>query len=532
VNENHGSVDELRTRFAELAGAVVPDEDPYGRLMQRARRRRTRLVRSFVALAAALATFLAGQTMLGLAPGRPDSRPDQRRTDPGDGFPVDSEWTWRLINAPARGRLAKDPALLTGLARAFDQHRTELGVSAALAQVRIIFAEDLDARRIVTAVFHSDSAAALVSWTGAQGASAEELFASGVSTAPQRVEPFAVVQSATVDGQARTARWASPWLLGLAPPGCQVRMARLGQTRADGTVHREWAPTKTDGYLLLDLRSWPGAWEVVCDGIRRYQGLVGLRYDQIVTPLMTAAPAVTGGATDPDDPTIDRRAWSAYERLTRAVGVYSGAPLADVPVLRWSGTLPGASGPAPAVLLVSPVLPGPVVLQVGAADRTLVALASRTEVDRVMARPAEADFSIRHLDQGRPMPGGESRTLTAPATALPDRTERALVTPAIATSTELVAVRVPERDGERAVLGDRVFVVGPAGTATVDAIDGSGRTVHSAQLSGGAAILTVPVGTQVTLRALDAAGQPLATTPLNDPVRGGRLFDVELTDNW
>ena len=354
------SVDELRTRFADLAGSVVPDEDPYGQLMRRARRRRTRWAGGFAALAALLATLLTGQTVLGLGSGGPERRPDQRRTDPADGFPVDSEWTWKLINAPARGKLARDEALVNDLARAFDRHRAKLGVSAALPKVRILFAEDLTNRRVVVAVYHSGSAATLVSRTGGNGASAEDLFASGVSTGPQRVEPFTVVQRSTERAKAtRTAVWATPWLLGLAPPGCQIRSG-LGQYGPDGTVSRTSEPAPTGDYLLLTPDAYRGTWEVHCAGVRRYQGPVGHRVDEIANPAMTVAPATAAqGVTDGDSLLAARQAGSAYGPLLSGAGLRGVDPAQQQPTIRWSGLVPGPSGLTPAALLVPPTMAGP-----------------------------------------------------------------------------------------------------------------------------------------------------------------------------
>jgi hypothetical protein len=44
--------------------------------------------------------------------------------------------------------------------------------------------------------------------------------------------------------------------------------------------------------------------------------------------------------------------------------------------------------------------------------------------------------------------------------------------------------------------------------------------------------LDVGIGRSVSVRALDAAGQPVATSALSEPASGTRLFGEQFVTNW
>src|SRR5215813_7335075 len=107
------SVEELRARFARLTEPVVPIEDPYGRLLRRARRtRRARLAGWASTLAAALTAALL-IPLLTQEPGSPSPAPSPG-VDDLRGADI-TPWLQRLIDSPARGSLAADTTFTTTL---------------------------------------------------------------------------------------------------------------------------------------------------------------------------------------------------------------------------------------------------------------------------------------------------------------------------------------------------------------------------------------------------------------------------------
>src|SRR5437868_4196782 len=100
------SIDELKTGFARLAEPVVPAEDPYGRLVRRARRSRlTRLATWTSGLAAVLVAALT-VPLLARGAGAPAPGPSVG-VDDNRGGEI-TPWVQRLLDTPARGNLAGD----------------------------------------------------------------------------------------------------------------------------------------------------------------------------------------------------------------------------------------------------------------------------------------------------------------------------------------------------------------------------------------------------------------------------------------
>ncbi|MEV4760729.1 hypothetical protein AB0J86_37280 [Micromonospora sp. NPDC049559] len=490
------SVDELRTGLARIAESVVPDEDPYGQLLRHARRRRRGRIGGLgTAVAALLAAALLGPVVVGGGPGGGGPGDDWV----GEGHPITSAWQWRLINSPTRGSLAGDRGLIDELTRAFDRDRAELRMSDSLPKVKILYADESAGFRHVAAVFYSDTSAAVVEQAAPLGTSAEKIVGSdGSFNGP--LEPFVVLNVEYGRGPVNQG------LLGLAPAGCLVSTADSATVSPDGMVSRQWHRSPTGDYVLLshasDVRGW---WRVECDGQVRLEGPTRYRHDvvpveryrpgELVDPRPSAPAWPDGEAWQ-----AERAAGTAYQALMDETGLPNSAK----PVIRWSGRLDGAALPS-AALVGAPSNLGPLVLSVGtAADGALLALGG---------------------------PGDVKTDLPAPGTGQEDTS---LVATAVATTAELAAVRVPALSGGRAVLTDRLLVVPPAGAVRVDAVSGddAGGAAASAPVRDGAAILTLPLGAKVTLRALAGDGSTLASAPLRELARGERIFNEAVTSNW
>ncbi|MEO3775516.1 hypothetical protein ABGB16_01430 [Micromonospora sp. B11E3] len=479
------SVDELRAGLARIAAGVVPDEDPYGRLLRHARRRwRRRFAGYGAAVAALLVAALAGPATLGAA-GLPWG-PDDRR--PGGGYPVDSPWTWRLLDSPPRGSLAGDANLVAELTRVFGAARDEFGM-AELPTVRILWIDESAGFRQLVVAYHSDDSAALVTREAPLGTPPGKLVDIG-GYANLRPEPFTVLD---LGFGSRTVQ--RTWTLGLAPAGCAVSYARSARV-VGPAVQRRWTPAPIGDHMLVEPGFAQGWWRVECDGQTRQEGPIGFSRE------------LHGkGAVPPDLPRDDRPATSALmldaEMVRPAAESWRGLAnlggLAEpTPVIRWAGRLDGEQ----AVLLGSPGK-GPLVLHVGSGDGGLLALATEEQ-----ATPDDTE------------------------TAATSRAGWPLVATGITPAYDLAAVRVPARSGGHAVLTDRLLVVPARATAVrVEAV-ADGRVRAAAPVGAGAAELTLPVGAEVTLRALDRNGRVVASGRLVELAEGERLFDERIVSNW
>lgn len=487
------SVDELRSGLARLAGTVVPEGQPYGLLIRQARRRRrARLAGLGTAAAAALTVALVGPTAL--APGG-GSGPSA-----SDGYPVTSEWAWRLLESPPRGNLAADPALLQELTRAFDEDREEVGISDALPKVRVLFVDESSGFRQVVVAYHSDTSASLVMLTGPRGASVRQLHWAVGNLPVTPLSALGLINESS--REAKTPEGAVPWLLGLAPVGCEMSTTESASIATNGTIRRRWKPVSTRDYVLKDQRTMRGWWRVECDGIVRQSGPIGFGIGEVTGVLPGKPVARPSGPTPGESPAP----WGAGSVAEAGLGVYQalldrvGLPAPSAPAVRWSGRLADGDD----VVVVGPRTGvGPVVLHNGENIKTMMALAGADD-----AKPDDEP------------------------TMATSRADWSLTATAVAGSADLIAVRVPERAGGHATIGDRLLVVPPPTAVRVVAVDKVGKTINSADVVAGAATLSLPVGQAATLRALDDRGEPLATATIDEPDHGERLFGEQLTLNW
>ncbi|SCG48741.1 hypothetical protein [Micromonospora coxensis] len=469
------SVDELRVGLARIAATVVPDEDPYGRLLRQARRRRRRRLASLgAALAALLTATLAGPGLLGAA--GPDPTADDIH-----GHPVDSAWTWRLVDSPTRGNLAGDTrflAELTGRLRSTDR----LSVAPELSTVKVLWADDSTGLRSVVLAYHSDTAAALVSLRAAAGTPPGELVRGGTMEANLPAEPF-VALDVSHDEHRR--------LLGLAPTGCILSYDRSG--RLSGAMHRRWQPAPDGDHLMVEHTLARGWWRVECDGRLRQAGPIqphgwGIDTAWRRAPGVRPDPAVTAAW-----PTV-RGADIAYRNLVDLSGLVG----ASLPEVRWAGRLDGDE----AVLAGTAGRDSPLVLQVGTGGGGLVALA----------------------------PAGQAGPDT-PRADEPGQGRRPLVATGVTVAYDVAAVRVPAVVDGYPVLTDRLLVVPRPTAVRVEAV-ADGRVRATAPVRDGAAVLTLPLGARVTLRAVDGTGAVVGSGLLREPAHGERLFDEPLVRDW
>ncbi|WP_123827023.1 hypothetical protein [Micromonospora globispora] len=486
------SVDELRTGLARIAATVVPDEDPYDRLMRHARRRRRSRWAGLGALLAALLTTAVVAPATGVGGlGNWLRDPEQ-----GSGYRVTNDWVWRLINSPTRGSLAADGPLLDELTRVFDRNRDEAGMGSALPAVKVLFADDSSGVRQVVVAYHSDTSAALVAKTGELGARPQDLVrAGGISNLP--ILPFTMVGGGP-DGKGQGSRW----LLGLAPAGCTVWSAPSATLTAEGAVGRTWRRAATPGYLLLDEQRIRGWWRVECGGTIREEGPVGVRTGELSG--RQSAPALDPRATStgplsPDDELrqVEQAAVNSYRLLAETAGL----PGTPVPVRRWSGRIPGAGVPASIAGPASGV--GPAVLQLGTGHDALLALAAANDARR-----------------------DDTGTLAA------SRADWALAATAVSSSAGLTAIRLPARAGGHAILTDQLLVAPAQEEAVLVTATGSGAQRAVAPVTNGAAILSLPLGAEVTLRVLNADGKVLDVQALHEPATGERIFNEQLVSTW
>ncbi|MGW1057842.1 hypothetical protein [Micromonospora rubida] len=480
------SADELRAGLARIASGVKADEDPYGRLMRHARRRRRRRFAGYgaAAVAALLAAALAGPAALGAAGVRwgVDDRPL-------GGYPVDSPWTWNLINSPTRGSLAGDAKLVAELTRVLSATRDEVGM-ADLPTVKVLWIDESAGFRQLAVAYHSDRSAALLTREAPLGTPPRKLVDSG-GYGNLRPAPFSVLDYSY---GSRTVQ--QHWLLGLAPADCTVSYARSANASA-GAVRREWRPASTGDHMVVEPGFVLGWWRVECDGQVRQEGPIGFRHDLLLGKGAVAPDLPKDDRPPPTTVTPDgatpRAAAGSYQDLMKLVGLNEPKP-----VIRWAGPLDGSDA-----VLLGPPGDGPLMLQVGSGVGGLLALATAEK-----AAPDDTE------------------------TAATSRAGNPLIATDVAPGDDLAAVRVPARSGGHAVLTDRLLVVPRRADAVrVEAVL-EGKVQASASVRDEAAQLTLPVGAQVSLRALDRSGRVVGSGRFAEVGDGERIFNEQVVSNW
>ena len=470
------SVDELRAGFERLTAPVVPDPDPYQQILRRARQRRRRWFSALLAaVTGALTLALVGPGPLSVA-GLLD-----RGLGP-DGYPVTSDWVWRLIQSPTRGNLNIDSTLLTDVT---ERLRTE----SDLPKAKVLFLHDFSSSRIAVVAHYSDEAAMVSTYSASRGASAARL-ADQPHVRNAHLDPFKILSG-------KGERDALIWRVGLAPAGCRVATSAT-RIQQDPQIQRSWRPAPTGDFVAGEWATEPGElWQVTCgDKVRQRIPATG-----DVREIGDGGPPPSAQPIDPQwhgpvDANTARAAAASYDELTRAAAV---SP--ENAVVRWTGFVFDGQKPTPAVLIAPKAGPGPVVLHVGTSSKTLAALAPREQA--------------------------------APQAPAASRVHWSLAATAPSSDSGLIAIRIPERDGGYAVASDQLLVVARSSAKTVQVIDNGGSVLQSAKISDdGSAILQLPDRDAHWLHAVSDDGRLDATTLVVEPAKGGQLFGENLVWDW
>ncbi|MEV4711219.1 hypothetical protein [Micromonospora sp. NPDC049374] len=323
--------DEIRQALARLAEPVVPQPDPYQRLLGRVRRRRRRQTAVTGVAALVLAAVVippvgfvsllrTDESTLAAAAYQPAS-------------PIGDPMVRRLLDSPTRGSLAGDTALIATIEREYRAARADLLVDPSLDDVRVLFAHDVPGARVVVVAYLNDSHALLRHASGPQGASVPELLdRTGTPDEPQELTPYLFIGRHSLADGDHTADLA----VGLAPAGCQVETSHDGRLQPSGSVVRSWQPVGTDGFVVQAADDPAGRWQFSCDSVVRYAGpavRIGLRRNLTITDAQS---------TDLGSTAVrELRAALDGEGLT-----------GSAPEVLWTGRLPTWVPNAPAAVLV------------------------------------------------------------------------------------------------------------------------------------------------------------------------------------
>lgn len=259
--------DEIRQALARLAEPVVPQPDPYERLLRRVRRRRQR--RMSVAAAGVVALAAVTLSPIGAANLLTPDEPTPTTIAYQPASPIDGPMVRRLLDSPTRGNLAGDTALIATIEREYRAARAELLVDPALDEVRVLFAHDAPGARVVVVAYLDDSHALIRQGSGPPGAPVREVLdQTGTPDEPQPLTPYVFLGWHSLTDGDQPADVA----VGLAPAGCQVEISDDGRLQPDGSVVRSWRRVDTDGYVVRGAGEPVGRWQFTCDGAVRYSG--------------------------------------------------------------------------------------------------------------------------------------------------------------------------------------------------------------------------------------------------------------------
>lgn len=281
--------DELRAAFTERAENVPQTPDPYDRTSRAIARSRYR--RAMGASALAVALIAGGAVAVNLSASDQPSR-TTHLVDPDPTPTVHGDAAW--AQWPIRGSLAEDETFL----RLFLDSLPEFGIDPS-AQRQVLFAGDVDAKRVAIAYVRTGDHALLVERSGPRGAGVTELRAFNKTQPVQTVSMFTDI----VDGGTE--------LTLLADPGVD----RL--EIYDGEAWREVA--LTDGLAVIEL---PGTHRNDVH-VRAYSG------GQVV---FDDAEAMHRGEAEQSQAELRARAWQ--EMIKRTL---DGTPYAaDAPDISWA----------------------------------------------------------------------------------------------------------------------------------------------------------------------------------------------------
>jgi hypothetical protein len=393
-----------------------------------------------------------------------------------DSYPVDSEWTWKNLRAPTRGNLPADFALQ--VAATFARGREGLGIDPSLTKTKVLFAYGYPQMRQVVVAFYNETRAAVISRAAAlpHASAAGLLAAPGGKAVP--ATPFLVIYSG-IDG-------ATGAVVGLAPEGCEISSSVNAEVAADGAWHRSFQPGEAATYDVGISTQAAKLWQVKCDN--------RIREVRAARPVdeMTGTNYSLSGREGDTWPTASAAAsLHAAAAVHHALRFASG--LGGDPRLTWMGELP-----EPAILLAPVHGAGITTLHIGSSNMAMIAL---------------------EPDNGLPSAGDNARAGWSIAST------------GYTADADFVVIRVPKRQGGRAVLDNRVLAVAKS-AAMAQALDKAGAIVAAVHLTDGAGLLLLPVGGADRVRFLDADGKVLRETGFAEPASGPRLFGDQLTRDW
>jgi hypothetical protein len=494
------SVDELKAGFARLAEPVVPAEDPYGRLLHRARRsRRTRLMGWGSTIAAGLVAALLVPLLAQATGGGPNALPG---IDDNRGVEI-TGWVQRLLDTPTRGSLAADDAFNSGLTSRLRPRF--FGFSPELSQQSVLFAADAGSYRVVLVAFHSDTRQMGVWLVGDARTSAVQLAdgaAGNASRAATRTAtnrmPEVLVDELRPFAATGVADPASNRYLavGLAPGGCQVA------TR-DQTGPGTWQAAPTGDYVVRTdpLVVAPSTLtRVTCDGVERYRApiLNNARVDLAARRPTEAQidAALTGARGTPPARALVRQSLQDMQE--------SAASFDSCKVL-YSGPVPGSVDSSP--------IPGGVVR-----EPPVLVTACTTR---------HGNTAVNVLAESGGGTGGYTRVkLTDPHAIFAVRGLRV---------QDLLSSVGGDVGHDTSSMGDeRVLVLAPPTASQLQVLK-AGLVSQSFPLTGGVGGFVLSMSETVQLRALDRSGSLVGsgTAPVGEDIpeeRPGQPGDV--FENW
>ncbi|TDC59828.1 hypothetical protein E1258_16705 [Micromonospora sp. KC207] len=470
----------VKYRLGEIARSVTPDPDPFGRLMARRDRRSARVIASAAAVAVIAVSVAVPSIFKGEKPQVPMAG------EVGD--TISSPWERKLLSSPTRGSLAAKKALVDEVVTKMDSQRAILGISPELKEVSPLFLGEVGTARIAIVAFHSDDSAILVSRIAARDASTDELIAGGGGRFP--LNPFFIYSQSVNNSKGSFGGGVA-----LAPHGCDIATSVGGRLLVDGRVDYAWQQDSVDGSFPVP-DGTVQRWRVSCGDVVRYEGpeLPVHAYD------MGAAHAPVPAPGREIDEAAERVAIET-NRFLLGRAALSGVP---TPVPVWAGSVPALGGRSAIVSAsISPAGGVATVLQVGTSGKVLIA--DGVEVTA---------------------PRGSNDVVG------PDWNDASLVSTASGASRDLLAVRIPERDGESAIWTSELLVVADRTATEVHAVDATGKLVGTAKLTEGVGTIRIAAPSSVTLQSYNAQRKLLAKSSFHELADAGAIFGAPVISRW
>lgn len=461
--------DELSQALAELSRTLTPQPDPYGRARARYRRSRQRRLGGLV-----LALVVSvGSTAFAIA--SPGQTTQPLPADPTESIAPVLAWSDRLLQSPPRGAVARDSGYVRQLSEQLlaAQRRGEFSrLTVPVSGVKVLFADDVDGQRVALAAFvrnqpDPDGWPSAAVWLVAdEGASAQELASTtavrGVSDA---LEPY---ESLAVDGPEAAH-------VAIAPAGCVF----LSSPLPDGNTFR-WTPEPTGSYLVRTARTQrPEWWRVDCGAVTRQMtpGPGSLASKPITDAQLATAMSRVRGSVEQQRARGLVYQWAQSEgyRLTALPSVVWGGHLTGLPT-GLADTSPAAGEPSvedgQVTVLAAPTVGGDWVGEVSIAPdqaRSDGVLSTGTSFTATADPTDPAGVLAVSIDDDPGDSEGQQFLL--------------VVTPAAATTVRVL------RDGREVARstvsgsGTAMQVPRPTAGLVVEALDASGGTVASGQVS-------------------------------------------------